>query len=517
MDDTLLEFGGAGGGSALQPAERRSCPVCGSRFSGDARFCPFDGELLVEGAPLDVGADPLLGAVVDNRYQVIRVLGEGGMGTVYEVEHVTLQKRFALKALRRDLSRFDDLSARFIQEAKAAAAISHPNVVQIVDFGHLPTGEAYFVMELLGGVPLSRHLHDSGSVSPERAAHILRQVSEALAAAHQSGIIHRDLKPDNIQICDSVGERELVKVLDFGLARVAGKSRLTRAGVVFGTPHYMSPEQAAGETLDQRSDVYALGVVMYEMLTGRVPFEADTFMGVLNKHIAMLPTPPSELVSDPGSLGVLEDITLRCLQKRPENRFGSMLELLDHLEAAVHQDSRGAARVRPSAFASDAMERSGGGAAVRRSFGQRLAKVGHGWPLGPAHRTALAVAGAVVGGVGAIALGTVVFGTAPSATPQPKQAAAAEPSAASTVVLPAPQASGEAQQQVPDDESADTDQTAGEPDPSPSSPPQDSASLRRSRSSPAGRTPAPAPVQPKRRARKDSRIGGGDIVNPWEN
>jgi serine/threonine-protein kinase len=309
------------------------CPVCRQHFSGsDARFCPFDGEPLVGASDWNPSADPLLGAIVDKRYEVVEVLGEGGMGTVYRVRHAALGREFALKALRRELATDRDLSARFIQEARAAAAVSHPSVVQIIDFGTLPTGQAYFVMELLHGQPLSWLLHTGGPLPAGRALRMLRQIAEALGAAHDAGIVHRDLKPDNIQVAEAIGDRDVVKVLDFGLAKVVGASRLTRAGTVFGTPHYMSPEQAAGENVDHRADIYSLGVVMYEMFTGCVPFEADSYMGVLTQHMYVAPVPPSQLLGNSETLGALEAIVLRCLEKRPENRFASMAELLDALE-----------------------------------------------------------------------------------------------------------------------------------------------------------------------------------------
>lgn len=323
---------------ATAAGEVKQCAICKSRFSGDARFCPFDGEPLGI-AGVDVPRDPLLGTVIDGRYQVCGVLGEGGMGTVYDVKHVLLERPFAMKVLRADLSTETELAMRFTREARAAAAVSHPNVVHITDFGALPSGQPYFVMERLSGTSLSGLLR-SGRLPPERAVSISRQVALALGAAHEVGIVHRDLKPDNVFICDG-GSEEIVKVLDFGLAKVAGQSRLTKAGMVFGTPHYMSPEQAAGGAIDHRSDMYSLGVLMYEMLTGRVPFEADTFMGVMTKHMYVEPVPPHELLGS-DELGVLEDIILHCLDKKSDRRFTSMAEIVAALEQATHSTPGGA-------------------------------------------------------------------------------------------------------------------------------------------------------------------------------
>jgi serine/threonine-protein kinase len=351
VEETLIQFKQAAFAGANEPArepERTRCNVCGQFFSSDARFCPFDGEALVPAPEWSAKSDPLLGTVIDKRYEVVCVLGEGGMGTVYEVKHVTLGRRLAVKALRSDLARDVELGARFIQEAKAAAAVAHPNVVQITDFGSLDSGQPYFVMELLDGLSLRTLIRSGGPIPAARAVNILRQVAEALGAAHDKGIIHRDLKPDNIHVGAAVGDRHVIKVLDFGLAKVAGKSKLTKNGIVFGTPHYMSPEQATGEAIDHRSDIYSLGVVMYEMFTGKVPFEADTYMGVLTKHMYMQPVPPSRLIGNSRHLGALEDITLRCLEKKPANRFATMTELLERLDRIVRFTQGGSVFVSPS-------------------------------------------------------------------------------------------------------------------------------------------------------------------------
>jgi serine/threonine-protein kinase len=336
---TLLLFSGAPQApTELRDDERgppRVCPVCAQQFSGgDTRFCPFDGESLVESSH-DVKADPLLGVVVDDRYEIVEVLGEGGMGTVYRVRHRTLERALALKALRRDLASDKDLPQRFIQEAKAAAAVDHPNVVQITDFGTLETGQPYFVMELLEGEPLSRILAE-GTLSAERVVKIAMQVAEALGAAHEAGVVHRDLKPDNIQV-RRLGHTDVVKVLDFGLAKIAGASRLTRAGIVYGTPHYMSPEQASGDPSDHRVDIYALGVVMYEMLTSHLPFEADSFTGVLAKHMYMEAPLPSSL--RPELRSSTDAIVMRCLAKQPADRYATMGDLIEDLKVEQQQFS----------------------------------------------------------------------------------------------------------------------------------------------------------------------------------
>ena len=342
MDETLIQFGSApdassGASAGKTEPERRGatvCPVCSQHFSPDGRFCPFDGEPLRPAPDWDPHADPLLGSVVDNRYDIQSVIGEGGMGVVYAARHRSLGKRFALKALRKDLATDPEIAARFLQEARMAASVSHPGLVEITDFGRLPTGQPFFVMELLEGQSLAQLIRRGGPVPAARAVELVRQIADALGAAHDRSIVHRDLKPDNIHVSDVAG-RDRVTIVDFGLAKVIGASRLTRAGMVFGTPHYMSPEQAQGDATDHRADIYALGVVMYEMFTGRVPFEADSYMGVLTKHMYMAPTPPSQLALS-GKLGVLEDITLRCLEKKPAHRYQALRELSRDLELAMN-------------------------------------------------------------------------------------------------------------------------------------------------------------------------------------
>ncbi len=304
------------------------CPVCDKGFSAGARFCPFDGEGLVsDAAPRS--ADPLLGGDLGGRYRVEALVGEGGMGCVYQVTHMALSRPMAAKVLRAELVAVGDLSRRFLEEARAAAAIDHPHVIRISDYGVLPSGRPYFVMELLAGESL-RSLLDGGPMDPRRVAHIARQVARGLAAAHHVGVVHRDLKPDNVHVDPDAGD--FVKVLDFGLARLPDAAKLTRRGVVFGTPQYMSPEQATGEPLDGRTDIYALGVMMYEMLAGQVPFDAPTFAGVLQLHLHEPLRAVQRLLPPGRELGGLDLVVSRCLAKRPEHRFASMEEVIDALE-----------------------------------------------------------------------------------------------------------------------------------------------------------------------------------------
>jgi serine/threonine-protein kinase len=312
----------------------RICPQCQTRFTEPVSFCPHDGSPTEEAAPEEIAAvvDPLLGRVIDGRYRVEKMIGEGGMGVVYLITHAVLGKRMALKVLRGDMARDSDVVQRFMQEAQSATSIGHQNIIDISDFGRLPDGSVYFVMEYLDGQSLSKMISRGGSIPTVTAVHVVRQIASALDGAHQRGIVHRDLKPDNIYLIKQGNDTNFVKVLDFGIAKVGGaSSKLTKTGMIFGTPHYMSPEQAAGQSVDQRTDIYALGVIMYEMFTGRVPFDGDTFMGILSKHMFEEPKPPSEIAGTTG-LGAIEDIILHALEKKPEQRYNGMTDLIADLD-----------------------------------------------------------------------------------------------------------------------------------------------------------------------------------------
>lgn len=277
-------------------------------------------------------AGPLgVGQVVDGRYQVLEVLSNGPTADVYRVRHRVLGRNLALKALRPECSRDAELCGRLLREAKALGALDHPNIVKVTDCGWLSETRPYFVMEYVAGVALDRLLWTRAPLEAGQAVAVAAQVCDALAAAHDLGIVHRDLKPDNICVMSSRG-RNLVKVLDFGLARVVGQGRLTRPNTTQGTPEYMSPEQATGREVDARTDIYSLGVTLYEMLCGRRPFEADSYVALAHQHMYAPPPPFRRWLTEGSAALAVEATVRRCLQKDPAARYASARELAASLE-----------------------------------------------------------------------------------------------------------------------------------------------------------------------------------------
>jgi serine/threonine protein kinase len=282
--------------------------------------------------------DPLLGTTIAERYQVIRKLGEGGMGAVYLAMHTILEKQVALKVLHGEFARKPDLVDRFMQEAKAASRIRHENVIDISDFGATPDGYVFFAMELLSGHDLHEDIARAklaGQLLPwSRSKKIFLQICGALAAAHARGIVHRDLKPENVYLVDFLGDPDFVKLLDFGIAKLTdvsqseGGRKLTKTGMLFGTPEYMSPEQARGENVDHRVDVYAMGCILFQLVTNRVPFEAENFMGVLSQHLtAEPPQIPPEIFDRIGAPRELAGVIDRALEKDRDRRWQTIEEL----------------------------------------------------------------------------------------------------------------------------------------------------------------------------------------------
>ncbi len=299
--------------------------------------------------------DELVGRTILDRYQILQRIGEGGMGAVYLALHTIIEKKVVLKVLHGEYGRKPELVERFLHEAKTASKIRHENVVDITDFGRIPGGTVFIAMEYLKGHDLSDHIKDHGPLKWKQIKPIALQICAALEEAHNVGVVHRDLKPENIFLIKRGAREDFVKILDFGIAKMteldeSGK-RLTRTGMVFGTPEYMAPEQARGEKTDRRVDVYAMGCILYEMLCGDVPFRAQSFMGVLTKHIF---DPVVRLSAQYPELGVppaVEAVVLKALDKDRDRRYQSMAELgaaLESVDSAGHVQAASAARLAAS-------------------------------------------------------------------------------------------------------------------------------------------------------------------------
>ena len=283
----------------------------------------------------------MLGTRVGN-YRITAVIGEGGMGAVYRAVHEAIGRPVAVKLLLPEISNSRDMVARFFNEARSAASIKHPGIVEAHDFGFLPDGRAYIIMELLDGESLASRLRRPHRMPRSQVLHIARSVARALHAAHEAGIVHRDIKPDNIFLVPDpevvTGER--VKLLDFGIAKLGGDGAergLTKTGAVMGTPTYMAPEQCRGAgAVDRRADLYALGCILYQMLCGRPPFVAEGAGEIIARHLYFQPEPPRSF--DPDIAPPLEALVMTLLQKDPAHRPATALavvEAIDRLDGAV--------------------------------------------------------------------------------------------------------------------------------------------------------------------------------------
>jgi serine/threonine protein kinase len=306
------------------------CTACAGEVQLEDTFCARCGAPVV---------DPFIGTVVGERYRIVNRIGIGGMGAVYRAEHTMMRRDLAIKVLLPELSGKEEFARRFEREAESASRLDHPNIITVTDFGRTAEGSLFLAMEFLAGTSLAAAIA-AGPMPVPRALAIVRQILRALDHAHAAGVVHRDLKPENIMLVERDGNREAVKILDFGIAKVTepqsapGREALTQAGVIFGTPEYLSPEQALGEGVDARADIYAAGVILFEMLAGRRPFESEDKVKIISMHLSHAP-PRIREVNPAVEVPIpLEQAVLQALEKSRENRFATAAAFLQALEDA---------------------------------------------------------------------------------------------------------------------------------------------------------------------------------------
>jgi serine/threonine-protein kinase len=310
----------------------RVCPKCGLRYRDETERCFLDGSELEE------VADDRLGTVIRGRYELESVIGQGGMATVYRATHRVVDRPVAVKVLHDKYSRDEAMRERFRREAKNTAALAHPNIVEIEDYGDTEDGTSYLVMEYLVGAPLNDVVVDQAPMPGDRVAAVGMQIARGLARAHDFGVFHRDLKPENIFIAEDLEGRQLVKLLDFGIARSLHDPRLTSQGEIFGTPQYMAPERVKSIDAGAAADLYALGCILFEMLVGRLPFVSPDMTGFLVQHLQSQPPRPSDLAT--GVPRRLEDLILSLLEKLPEDRPVDAHQVVKALGALVPKNDR---------------------------------------------------------------------------------------------------------------------------------------------------------------------------------
>ncbi len=310
------------------------CTACGAEYGDEILFCQRDGTPL----RAQEAARDLVGQIVAERYHIQKKLGEGGMGQVYLAEHVKMGRRCAIKIMAQSMMNDADAISRFNREAANASRISHPHVCAVYDFGETREGLIYLAMEYIEGKSLSGLLDEGGAMPLPRATGIITQCADALQAAHDLGIVHRDLKPDNIMVMTARG-RDIVKVVDFGIAKAtdakASGQKVTKTGLVVGTPEYMSPEQLSGDPCDGRSDLYSLALVFYRMITDKLPFEADTAQETMIKRLTDEPLPLAQARPDLRFPVLLQTVLNRSLTRSPADRYATAVEFGRDLATAT--------------------------------------------------------------------------------------------------------------------------------------------------------------------------------------
>jgi serine/threonine-protein kinase len=311
-----------------------ACPACGARYEAGTRFCAHDGSALPE-----LAADSLAGLIIAERYRLGRKLGAGGVGEVYLAEHLRIGRPCAIKLLKADLRKEPEAVGRFVREATNASRINHPHVAQIYDFGEAEGGLVYLAMEYVKGEPLSQLLIRDGPLDARRVAVIIKQVASGLDAAHASGIVHRDLKPENVILRATTADEGLddVKIVDFGLAKVFGDrtQQVTDTGCFVGTPHYMAPEQLVPATVDWRCDVYALGLLAFVLLTGRLPVDGDSALEVMRLRLSEPPLSLATVVPNVRWPVELEEVFAHVLARKPGDRYQSAGAFASDLDTII--------------------------------------------------------------------------------------------------------------------------------------------------------------------------------------
>ncbi|HEY9871715.1 MAG TPA: serine/threonine-protein kinase [Candidatus Obscuribacterales bacterium] len=316
------------------------CLVCNFHFSDEQEQCPKDNSPLVP-----ISADPLIGLLIQDKYKIESVIGRGTMGVVYKATQELIGREVAVKILHGHLVADTESLKRFHQQAKAASRLNHPHIITLYDYGIIAGGQPYIVMDLLKGTSLATLLDEKGNLTADEAFPIFVQICDALADAHKHGVVHRDVKPDNIVLEEHNNQKHWVKVVDFGIAKLVQGSeetltRITKTGTVCGSPTYMSPEQFQGKEVDHRSDIYSLGAVLFETLTGRVPFTAVDLVSLMAQHVAEPAPSLSEVRPDMEFPPRLEKLVARMLAKEPEARPQTMEAVADELEAAIKDKSQ---------------------------------------------------------------------------------------------------------------------------------------------------------------------------------
>lgn len=381
------------------------CAACNQSFSLDQMFCPNDGAKLIK---LRATPDQLLGRVFDNRYEIRAVLSHGGMGTVYRAWQLSVDREVAIKVIHPKLATVRDVAKRFLREARLASRLSQPNIVNVYDFGQSDDGVLYLVMELLRGRPLSAELKGGQGLPIRRIVAIGAQICDALDAAHGQGIVHRDLKPHNVVVLDDPPGRDLIKVLDFGLAKSLlydTTSLVTQTDALLGTPLYMPPEQIAGKSSDQRADLYSLGCMLYQMASGHPPFSSDNVNAVLAMHLRTSPPPLPDAV--PPALAAL---IARLMMKAPDDRPATA-RLVHAALSAITSDGSSPLLLPPPSHRDPSDSRSGNPRAAARNWRAMVAAFG----------ASIAVGGLVA------ALWSMEFRSNPGITTIPRADAASGP------------------------------------------------------------------------------------------